>query len=453
MTHFACARFTLLLTLFVVGASAQIEIDDPATGTAINQKIVMSSTVLGDFDTKQLTVKNIGSKPFLVDPLQTIGLGFSVCCDGAFTLNPGESHNLSVTFAPPDVRDYTGSLQVGALTLLLFGSGLPGPTLYVSTPSGMQQASASQPLSFSLDPDFSGSLSCQLRNTATKAMATVNALRTEGPWRIASLPALPIAIAPGQRVSFQLMRSDVSSDLTGSVFIDARRYRLAPHPPLPNMSLAVDHSPLLSGQQARLTVSFDSTPPIEISGTVEISLTAVTSITVTDPAILFPATGTTHAQFRSVAGKTTADFDGQPFLAFQTGTTAGVLHLHAVWSDQDVDLKAGITPAPIAIDSVSARRDGSNLVVTISGYDNTRTAGRFNFSFFDKKSAFIGNPIRSDVTQAFSQFFFEQETRAGGMFAVSARFPVSGDSGQVDAVQVDCINASGDAQSSVTRFQ
>jgi hypothetical protein len=67
--------------------------------------------------------------------------------------------------------------------------------------------------------------------------------------------------------------------------------------------------------------------------------------------------------------------------AFQTGTTAGTIILSAqagTVSDQQL---VAIMIAPVAFSSTQGSRSPGSIQVQVTGFDNTRTAGRLSFTF------------------------------------------------------------------------
>ena len=76
---------------------------------------------------------------------------------------------------------------------------------------------------------------------------------------------------------------------------------------------------------------------------------------------------------------------------FQTGTTAGTLTFTAKVGDYMVRQTVVIPAAAVQVQSAAALRRTSDLDVTITAWDNTRSGGRFNFTFYDTKGAQV-NP-------------------------------------------------------------
>ena len=95
---------------------------------------------------------------------------------------------------------------------------------------------------------------------------------------------------------------------------------------------------------------------------------------------------------------------------FQTGTTAGDLVITAELGGYSDQATIGIAPAAVHVDSGSALRGASTLVVEMSGFDNTRTVSQMVFTFYDGGGAPLpAAPIRVDVSADF-RHWFEQST-------------------------------------------
>jgi hypothetical protein len=98
---------------------------------------------------------------------------------------------------------------------------------------------------------------------------------------------------------------------------------------------------------------------------------------------------------------------------------------------------------------VQAVRESPNLIVTMSGYDNTYSAGLLSFTFYDPNGKAIGSPIQIDATANFKQLFFNNDTQ-GGLFSLEASFPVAGDVTQVGSVMVGVSNSLGETTTKAT---
>ncbi len=106
------------------------------------------------------------------------------------------------------------------------------------------------------------------------------------------------------------------------------------------------------------------------------------------------------------------------------------------------------------MDTITATRGSNTLIVTLTGFDNTRTAGTMTFTFYDSSGEFVGQPVPADFTQAFYNYFFGSAADFGGMFKITATIPVlTGTTGKISGVQVNLRNSAGETQTKVTRFQ
>ena len=98
---------------------------------------------------------------------------------------------------------------------------------------------------------------------------------------------------------------------------------------------------------------------------------------------------------------------------------------------------------------VQANWESPNLLVTVNGYDNTYSAGRSLFTFYDTSGNVIGSPIAYNATSSFQQLFYTGNTD-GGLFPLQANFPVSGDGTKVGSVTVSLANTSGSTTQSAS---
>ena len=451
-------RKCLLGLLLLSGSlAAQVIVKDHNSGAIVTTPLVLPDVAVDDLEQETLDVVNTGGAAVTIQSATVTGLYYSLCCESGFVLQPGASQSLTLQFAPLATGYFSGALQIDSTAIFVFGSSIAAPSVFVQAPSGSVQAHSGTPLVLTLDASFSGHLPCTLQNPTSGPM-TVTALSASGGWVLTNAPALPILIPGGQQVSFTLSRaaaasnSPVGTTIAGILMVGQWSYAIDAHPPSPGIHIQLPSSPLQSGQQVPLTISFDSPPTDSTAGTVTLTLNTNAAVALTDPAILFPSTGTVTAAFSSVSGQTAASFEGKSSVQFQTGTTAGTLHIHASWEYSADDVTIALAPSPVVIESLAATKSGSSLNLTLTGYDNTRSVGPLSFSFYNSQGGFIGNTVTVDDSKAFYKFFFQTDSAAGGMFQMTAQFPVTGGTGQIAAVRVGLMNSAGDAQSSITQF-
>ena len=169
-----------------------------------------------------------------------------------------------------------------------------------------------------------------------------------------------------------------------------------------------------------------------------------------DPAINFTATGGRQLQVSVDSGSQTAAYNGQSALTFQTGTTAGTLTFTLTFPNKaPYSQSYTIAPTTVAITAGTAIRQAPNLIVNLTGYDNTYSVGQLSFKFYDTKGQVLTpSAIGVDATSIFRQYF--ASTTAGGAFSLQASFPVNGDVNQIGSVAVSMTNSAGTATSTGT---
>jgi hypothetical protein len=265
----------------------------------------------------------------------------------------------------------------------------------------------------------------------------------------------PANIQPGSSVTFSVTFAPTSTGTyTGTLAIGTRSFALSGQStvssfPAPNIS--VDTQPLLSAQQAHVTVQLAGAAPAQEIGTLTLQFTPSVANDNDDAAVEFVATASRQLQITVPSGSQTGAFNGQSAITFQTGTTAGTIKFSLQFPNQaPIAQTYTINPAQIQISTAQAVRQAPNLVLTLTGFDNTHTAGSLSFTFYDIGGKLLTpTPISYDATSAFQQNVFQSST-PGGAFSLQASFPVSGDVTQVGSVAVTLKNSAGQTSSTQT---
>jgi hypothetical protein len=88
----------------------------------------------------------------------------------------------------------------------------------------------------------------------------------------------------------------------------------------------------------------------------------------------------------------------------------------------------------------------------IDAFDNTRSASKMVFTFFDQNGNTLSpGAIPVDSSSAFRQFFASSDE--GGMFALQAFFPVMvGTPSLVDSVEIQFVNSAGTSPTAKLQF-
>jgi hypothetical protein len=212
----------------------------------------------------------------------------------------------------------------------------------------------------------------------------------------------------------------------------------------------VDQQPLLSQQQAHVMVQLASAAPVAEIGTLTMQFTPSVANVSDDPAIEFVSTSGRQLQLSVASGAQNATYSGQAAITFQTGTTAGTIQFTVQFPNQAaVTQSFTIAPAQVQITNGQAVRQAPNLVVTLTGFDNTYSVGQLRFTFYDTSGRILTpTAISVNASSNFHEWFFGEST-VGGAFSLQASFPVTGDVTQVGSVTATLANSAG--QTSTTQ--
>ena len=382
------------------------------------------------------------------------------------TIPANGSGTFTVTFAPGQTGLTTANLLVGTNSYGIEGTGVITSDLdalqiaYVDTTGVRTLPQAATPISFGqLVPGTAGgaTLNFTVTNPATSFNGvTLSTLSVKGAaYSLTGGPTLPATIAPNSSITFSVTFTATNSGtFTGTLTVGTRQFALtglSVVSPVPAMSIEVSEPVLTSAQQPTVQVTSSSAATSSNIGELTIAFTSAVSGVTDDPAIVFAATGGRSLQVNLAAGSQTATYNSQSALGFQTGTTAGTLTFTLTFPNTPPVTKAfTITPAQIFVSSAQAVRQAPNLVVTVNGYDNTYSAGKLSYTFYDAQGAQIDSaPMIVDATSDFHQYFFTNDS-AGGAFAMQASFPVKGDLTKIGSVAVTLTNTAGQTTSKLS---
>ncbi len=439
----------------------------PSTTAPINFGNVLTTTTA----VVQFTFTNTGTT--VLNPQALISLSTLAYNDNPpFQLTPkplpttlavNSSLSLTVTFAPGDTSTTTINLLIGSNSFALQGTGtsstigdISSLTIVYTDPTGVHfSAQPATPINFGqtvMGTSGAATLTFTVTNPQTTIDAvTVPSVTVSGAgFTLSGVPTLPAIIAPGQSIAFKVAFSASSTGTyNGTLAIGSRQFPLTGQTVtglVPSATLTVDKQPLASQEQAHLTITIQSAAAADIIGTLTMQFVPLVTGVASDPAINFVATNGQSLQVKVPAGSQTATYNGQTALTFQTGTTAGTITFTLTFpSSPPFTQSFDIPPAKVQISSITAVRQSPNLVVTLTGYDNTYSAGQLSFTF----STSIGNlVVPVDSTSAFHNYFFTNN-QVGGAFSLQASFPVTGDVTQIGSVAVTVTNSAG--QTSTTQ--
>ncbi|MBV9675066.1 MAG: choice-of-anchor D domain-containing protein [Acidobacteriaceae bacterium] len=474
-----------IATLSGVGAAPQVSLSCSSTLTSqCNGSILQPSSTTPLFFGNVLTTAT-ANIPFTLTNNSSAALNLQTLISIATTTNnpnsafslstlpttlaPNGSFSFTVTFAPGTPSTFQTNLLVGSSSYLISGNGTSSvlgdiSSLVIQYTDSTGVRLTAQPLTainFGNLIAGSSSSSGKLMFTVSNPQTTISAVNvpaitvTGAGFSLSGSPTMPASIAPGSSVGFTLLFSPSGiGTFNGTLSIGSRQFSVVAKgtsSPVPDASFTVDVQPLLSQKQAHLTINLASASPIDTIGTLTMQFTPTVNNVSDDPAIQFLASGSRQLQVNVSSGSQTGTYNGQSALTFQTGTTAGTITFTLEFPNKaPYSQSFTITPAAITITAGTAIRQAPNLVMTLTGYDNTYSVGQLGFKFYDTKGQVLTpSAIGVDATSMFHQYFFNNN-QAGGAFTLQASFPVKGDITQIGSVAVTMTNSAGTVTSTGT---
>ncbi|MGE5567822.1 MAG: choice-of-anchor D domain-containing protein [Rhodospirillales bacterium] len=437
------ARRLLALALAAFPALAQVKlyVVDGKIDRPVGAAYDFGSVEIGGTIEALFRLRNPGPAAAKLERLDAAGTGFLLLNKPQVpvTLAAGAFVEFTVRFQPVTSGGHSAPLIINNDAVLLIGSGQPGPTVLcegaVLAPGGT--------LDFgNLEGGAAASRRYTVENRTAGPVEITRIAADGGGFRIESAPPLPLTLAPGDSISFEVVWEPPTGGLIeGTLSVNRLTFRLAgvaTEPPFPRPIIRLNTTTLKSGQQARIAVRFDEPSPATGTGQLRLEF-----IGPDDPSFGFlaPASGRT-VQFGVQKGKDFATFGGRADIEFQTGSTAGTIVITAVLGSHNEQATVQLAPQVIHIDSARGVRTASAIELSLGGFDNTRTAGQLAFTFRDRAGQALGSdPIRADAAAAFAHHF--ETANVGGLFFLRAVFPVTGAITQIDSVDVEMQNSAG----------
>ena len=372
------------------------------------------------------------------------------------SLAPGASAAFSISFAPVQAAYASSILKIGSRQYSLVGTGVAGSglqslTISYTLPSGVHyNVTSATPIDFGTAAAGSNqTFIFTVTNPQLNALpVTIPSISLSGAgYSLTNVPALPVTLKPGDSTTFSVVFSPTQSGTsTAKLTVGSLNFTLTGKSLAQNLNPLFQFTPQIpaSQQQAQVAISFPNAPQASSTGSLSLAFQSAVAGITDDPAILFVSSGGRNANVNLTAGSPNALFNGnQASLTFQTGTTAGTLNFTLSFADGTSYTKAvEIAPSTVQITSATATRQNPNLVIDLTAYDNSYSAGKLVFTFYDTKgNVLTPGQISLDETQDFHQYFFS--TKAGGTFSLQATFPVTGDVTLIGAVDVTIQNALG----------
>ncbi|MBM3745163.1 MAG: choice-of-anchor D domain-containing protein [Acidobacteria bacterium] len=395
-----------------------------------------------------LRVRNSGLAAVRLEALSVAGVGFAVLSNVQLprALEAGAALDFAVWFQPRAPGDYSAVLSVNTQSFLLRAVAAPGPVVWLEQGDRREALDSETPVGFSgVEQGTAGRRRFWIENphsVGLEAAVSVQGASFRGPVGLAS----PVALGPGESATFEVVfEPSQAGAQTGLLEVNQRAFRLqgtGVAPPFPRPSILLDPPEAASGRNVRIVIRLDSTARAGGSGEARISFEPALPHLPDDPAIGFSAGASRRAAFAVAAGQDIGLFNQLQEIGLQTGTTAGRITITALLGEHREQAILDIRPLTVVIDSLKATRGSFNLEVSVSGFDNTRSVGQVAFSFFDTAGQILApGRIAIDAAGEFRRYF--ESSSLGGVFALRAGFPVTGEVSAVAAVEVEITNSAG----------
>jgi hypothetical protein len=402
----------------------------------------LGSFPAGDEQQFRFRIRNNNAGAVTIRSIKLAGDAFSISSAPSlpYVLAPQNFVEVRVHFVGNVMATYSATLVVNSVEVLLRATIDAAPV--VIAPGGVLSGGGSV--------DFGRILR---KTSATRQLSVSDS--GSGPLTISSIvvsgdsfaipnpPLLPLLLTAGGSVGVDVVFQPAhSGDYTGSLNIDGRQFSLtgvAYDPPLPRPVMDAGGTSLLSAKQEPLVIRFDSASGVSGTGTLKMEFQPSAGAATDDTAVRFLSGGARIQSFQVAEGDTTVAFGSDKQILFQTGTTAGTIVFTVDLGSHSEQASVRIAPAAIAFDSVTADRTPGQITVSISGFDNSRTAGSLAFKFYNKAGGAILPELSADVVKDF-QRYFAASPAAGGAFLLRASFPVTGDASAIGSVDVRMAN-------------
>jgi hypothetical protein len=424
------------------------------------ERLVAATHDLGTFELGPAVhlpfrLRNAGALPARLGTLRVEGAAFSLGMSGPLpqSLEPGAALDFYVGFEPAAPGNYSAFLWLNSQSVLLRAVAVPAPVVSLEHEGRRTVLAPNASVDFGrLERGSAAARRFWLENASRVPVETAVTLSGSAFKLLAGIDS-PVNLAPGQALAFDVLFEPlVAGPATGWLRINQRWFGLQGTglSSFPEIQLAFDPPEIASGRNLRLTVRLASPAQENCTGVAGLDFKSYLPDQADDPAIGFLTSGPSRWETIEVSqGDDTARFGAERGVWVQTGTTIGRIGITVKLCGQEAWVGLEPRPAPVVIDSLKASRVNGNLEVTITGFDNTRSASQLVFSFFDSDGRLVApGRISLEAGAEFQRFY--ESSKQGGTFMLRAGFPVAGDASGIAAVEVEITNSAGVTRSERT---
>ncbi|MCW5982478.1 MAG: choice-of-anchor D domain-containing protein [Bryobacteraceae bacterium] len=447
------AAIGLWAASLALGQLHLFRIDAPGSEQPVGSSLDVGRAAAGDILDTKLRIRNKAEEEAItLTRFRVRGAGFSLEAHPSipYIMAAGTNVDFRVRFRPPSYGSYSATLEINDISVLIFGDSPATATLSIEEEGKFRVLQTDEPIVLGR-VERGKTLPRRFRlENASSAELTVSSLTiAAGPFDSSGLPPAPLKLKPGAVSDFVITYQPQKAGIHRANFkVDDRVFVLeavAFDPPFPAPEIVLESQALRSGQQSKVSVRFASSPFGDGTGELRIEFQPSVEGAGDDPAILFVSGGSRTVPVNVTMGETAAKLGGEPEAVFQTGSTAGTITFVVSLGAHLVRASATVAAAPVAIDSASWQRNASSVEVQAQGLDNSRSTSEVKFTFYDNRGRVLAaQPIRAFVTAAFRDYF--ATSQVGGMFSLTALFPVTGDPAQLGAVEVEFVNSAGTSE-------
>lgn len=412
----------------------------------------LGSVASGDARDLRIRLRNTGAATATIQNILLNAQGYALNPTPLFPIfiAPASATEFHVRFAATIPGTYPAVLAVGNLQTMLRATVVAAATVSVVKSEIGAVLAPGSTLDFGrLKRGTSTSQQLRIGNGTGASLTIQTCAATGTSFRVSGM-SCPLTLAPGEALNAAVFFEPATSgEYQGAFTIDSRTIPLAGvgfEPPLPRPSIRFE-SLLESGAQRQLSVQLAAPSETSGTGTVTLDFRPTSTQTPDDPSIRFIASSGRVLPLVVKEGDTIAQIGSGLSSTFQTGTTTGVIVFTVKLGDYNDQFTFPVAPLPISIDSATLSRRTGAIDVAITGFDNTRTSGKCAFTFYDKNGQMMQpGPISADWSESFFNYY--RSSRVGGMFAMRATFPVTGDASNIGGVEIEMTNSSGIARTS-----
>ncbi|MDW8129955.1 MAG: choice-of-anchor D domain-containing protein [Bryobacterales bacterium] len=439
-------------------AQLQVSLIQGTTEVPLREVVDLGSVDASDQLEARFRVRNQGAVTTVVHTLQVAGAGFARKDVPALpvTLAPGAAFDFSIRVSPSGPGAYSAVLTVNTISVLLRARATAGPVLQVEDASGRRRLASGDAVDFGrIEAGLGASRRFFIENPYASSVEVAELAVQGAAFRLSSGFAVPRSLEAGGSLAFQVLFEPASVGAhSGRLVMNGRVFSLfgtATEAPLPRPQILLDPGSARSGQQMRVRVRLAEKARSAGQGELRIRFEPAQAGWPDDPAIGFVSPGGRSVRFAIEAGTDAARFDGRDEIVLQTGTTAGRLTLEAQLGPHVEQATVTLAPLPVVVDTVRVERRTAGLEVYLAGFDNMRSVSQIAFAFYGTGGQLLEpGAITVDATAEFRRYF--ESAGLGGLFALRAAFPVTGDVSRVAAVEIEIRNSAGSARTSRVTF-